>query len=463
MSSTSGNATYIKSMNGIITLDDGAGTVIEDGTITTDSFSTTNFDATNIVCDSISTGEITSKVLANPINVLTTTTGQINIGGATKLKLGSKISITDNSVAGETASDTVNLFTATTGNIYLGGGGQVRIANSVLVSDKVIVSTASSDTINLFNNISTGTINMAKFAITQNSIASAAISDTVNLFNNLTTGTLNILNGIRTAGSINIATNGSASNTAPVNIGGDNSSAILGIISRIRLNLNGDNLWSNTNSSTSFRSNGSITLASFGSGNINIGNEASTTSNINIGRSANTKTTTISGTNCTINPSGIATINGGTTTITGSPCSLNTSTTGTINIGDQSGTTSGALGNIFIGNDANNLATSNNGICQINKARIGDNGTPYRCCIIERAVGASVGGNSTVSYTIPGAPTTYGNPIVIATINVVSTNMYMVMTSVTGVNTFDYIKRFYNGSSISGATNETFSYVAYWF
>ena len=40
--SQTGNSTYTKSMNGIITFDDGSGTVIEDGVITTDSFSTTN-------------------------------------------------------------------------------------------------------------------------------------------------------------------------------------------------------------------------------------------------------------------------------------------------------------------------------------------------------------------------------------------------------------------------------------
>ena len=50
MSYTNGNEYIIKSMNGIKTFDDGSGTVIGNGTITTSDMTTSSFTTTDINC-----------------------------------------------------------------------------------------------------------------------------------------------------------------------------------------------------------------------------------------------------------------------------------------------------------------------------------------------------------------------------------------------------------------------------
>ncbi len=49
MSNSNGTSYTARSMNGIITIDDGAGTTLEDGTITTDSFTTNSLNASDAV------------------------------------------------------------------------------------------------------------------------------------------------------------------------------------------------------------------------------------------------------------------------------------------------------------------------------------------------------------------------------------------------------------------------------
>ena len=49
MSNSNGTSYTARSMNGIITIDDGAGTTLEDGTITTDHFTTNNLNAVTAV------------------------------------------------------------------------------------------------------------------------------------------------------------------------------------------------------------------------------------------------------------------------------------------------------------------------------------------------------------------------------------------------------------------------------
>ena len=75
------------------------------------------------------------------------------------------------------------------------------------------------------------------------------------------------------------------------------------------------------------------------------------------------------------------------------------------------------------------------------------------------------GGSSSGGITIPGAPTTFGNPIVMTTINVASgnsTNMYVCNSNPISTTQFTYRKRLFNGSSVSEASSESISYVAYW-
>ena len=446
--SQSGNSTYTKSMNGIITFDDGAGTVIQDGEIITDSFSTTDFTASTI-----ETNQISSITPTNPMNLFTTTTGTIILGGSGQIQIGSNIAITNKTFVTPAVTDTVNLFN----NITTGFVNMCKM----IFSQNSIASSAVTDTVNLFNNITTGTVNIAKTKFKQNSIESALSSDYFNICNNITTGTLDILSGVRTAGALNIACNTGALNTAPVNIGGTNTSALVGQITNINLNLNGNNVWSNTDIETSLRTGGTINLATFvGSpGNINIGAEASTTSNVTIGRSGNGKATNLTGSTMTINPSVSCTINSGSFSVTGSPCNILTSTTGSINIGDQAGTTSGALGNIYIGNDANSLTSANNGIVQVNKLRVGANGTPFR----QMRVGLiSTGGAQTFS---PAFPTGVVPIIFLASPQSALTNQIwsMQVNSVTNTG-FNAVKQYFQvtGTAISGSGSfgENVSYMA---
>ena len=60
--SQTGNSTYTKSMNGIITFDDGSGTVIEDGVISTTNISTGDISATSISSDDITTDNLTASI-----------------------------------------------------------------------------------------------------------------------------------------------------------------------------------------------------------------------------------------------------------------------------------------------------------------------------------------------------------------------------------------------------------------
>jgi len=538
--STTGNTTYVKSMNGIITFDDGAGTVIEDGTIQTDTFSTTNFNATNLSASDVQTTTLTATGNLNALAVITDTieattavgskivnifdnlgvNDTINIGSdcATQLAgtvliepaesnfynsslLVSPTYVKTNTLQSITTGATPNLYTTTTGNISLGGTGKINLGN---------------------------TIN-----ITGNTVESSTSSSTINMFNNITTGTVNLLTGIRTGGALNIASNTDVTNVAPVNIGGTNTTATNGSLSRIKLNLNGDTIWSNTNTLTSFRSGGGINLATFASatnGVINIGNEAGTTSTVTIGRAGNGKQTVLdsgqtlvngelffpnSNINISCNASatflnffsnfstgGVNFFNGLTTgyvniansfvlftnalrfnnvsttvglldNLTSAiTCNIggagsvkigDTSATSTIHIGNTTGTTAGSLGNIVMGNGSNSNTTANNGTVTINKLKVGLNGTPYRYMIMENSIGAGISGSYV--YSIPGAPTGMGTPIIFVTLNVTianSVNMYVVNAIALNDTQFRYRKRFWNGAVLSDASTESINYVAYW-
>lgn len=400
--SQSGNTTYVKSMNGIITFDDGAGTVIEDGAITTDNFSTENFEATTI-----KTNDLQSILPADTPDLYTSTTGDITLGGSGRINLGTnRLYTTGSNLLNTTAGATVDLLTTTTNTIEIGKNGRINLGNNrfyilsddlkhndpakpielfttttaditlgqggfinlglnrFIVSGTDIYHKTAATAVNLFTNATgaiqlggtgkinlggttklyvlgsdllhntpatavsllntttgditlggTGKINLGNIlSVNGNTIGSTGSGNTINMFNNILTGTYNLMTGIRTGGALNIATNENVTNTAPVNIGGTNSSATSGGLSRIKLNLNGDSIWSNTNTLTSFRSNGGINLASWASGTINIGAEAGTTSNINIGVAGNGKTTTISGDTCALATTN-TTISSTTTTI----------------------------------------------------------------------------------------------------------------------------------------------------
>lgn len=135
-------------------------------------------------------------------------------------------------------------------------------------------------------------------------------------------------------------------------------------------------------------------------------------------------------------------------------------TKGTILIGNTTGISNNNQGNIIMGNGDNSSNTADNGRVTINKLRIGPDGSSYRCKIIGRNQGAGLGGLRT--FTIPGAPTTFGTCIVFASINISTSNMYIIMVNPINATQFTYYKRGWNGTGFFDATSESFNYVAYW-
>ena len=479
-------------MNGIITFDDGSGTVIEDGAIQTDSFSTTNFNATNLSATDVQTTTLTAT---GNLNALSVTTDTIEATTAVGARI---VNIFDNLGVNDTINIGSDCATKIAGTVLIEPAESNFYNNSMLVSPtyvktNTLQSIATGDSPNLYGTTtgtltigSTGRIKLGSVVnVTANTITSNDSASTINMFNNITTGTVNLLTGIRTAGALNIASNTDVTNVAPVNIGGTNTSSTNGSLSRIKLNLNGDTIWSNTNTLTSFRSSG-INLATFDgvTGTINIGAEAGTISNVNIGRT-DTSVITLSGTTTALNATQVRIPNQLWFPATATPINIGCATaateidffanfrngdvnictghqTGTIYIGNTTGTTDGQLGNIVMGNADNNLTTADNGMVTINKLEVGSNGTPYRCMIME-TIGAGLGGDRT--YTIPNAPTTFGNPIVVTSINVNSANavyVYSVNSSVISATQFRYRKRRWNGAVFDDASTESINYVAYW-
>jgi hypothetical protein len=417
-------------MNGIITFDDGAGTVIEDGTVITDNFSTTSFE-----CDTIATGEITSKVLANPINICATTTGTITLGSSGQINLGNSISITDKTIASPAVTDTINLFdNITTGTVNMckmdfkqNSISSNAVTDIVSLFDNIttgtvnmckmdfkqnsIASSAVTDAVSLFDNITTGSVNIAKTIFKQNSIASSAVTDTVSLFNNITTGTVNMCNNSIKLSEDSIT---SASATDVINL---YNNITTGTVSMAKFVFS-------QNAIKSTASNDTVSLF-----------ENITTGNIQL----------------------MENVTGGSLTIGNAVAT--TGNGGAINIGV------GQRNKTVMGNATTSGTGVNSGIVAIRKIQIGENvGTAYRCMIMG-STGAGLSGSQL--FSIPGAPTTLGTPIVFANINVDQTNdtgVYVVNTIVASTTQFRYRKRFISsgGGAVNDATSESINYVAYW-
>jgi len=111
MSNTNGTNSFARSLNGIITYDDGAGTVIQNGTITTVNLAINNIVASNLATDcgiwEYNTGVTNySRSCLGTVNLATGSKGNVNIGP----------------VAGATSSGAINIGTASnlSGNIAIG-------------------------------------------------------------------------------------------------------------------------------------------------------------------------------------------------------------------------------------------------------------------------------------------------------------------------------------------------------
>ena len=321
----------------------------------------------------------------------------------TRITLNSSIDISTDNITAVDNTTSKNIFKFNTGDITIGKTGKINLGEDISIKQKTIASTGTTDIINLFNNISgsIGQINMAgKFVIKELSIASTSITDNVSLFNNLS----------GSFGVVKMATN------------------LLFKQSNILSSAVGDVINLFTNLTT---------------GTLNIGTEI-TTGTLNLATGVMT---------------GI--LNIGTGITTGNLYIGSGMTTGDITIGNTTSITNGAQGNIIMGNGDNASNTADNGRVTINKLRVGP-GSSYRCMILGRNIGAGAVGQQ--SYTIPSAPTTFGNPLVFAMLNSGTAafgnpnTIYGVMINITGSNTFNY-KKVYNGGTADG---ESFNYMAIW-
>ena len=197
MSNSNGTSYTARSMNGIITYDDGAGTVIEDGTITTTSLSLNNILASttataytlwsNVVSGVIKIGSQTQSglnvligknIVIRDDGIYSNSGDLINIGTQSGVNLGSSLDPVRTSYTAIANTDITNLLYVTTYVVsYVAG----RIANFLTLSNTW---TGSSNT---FNN-----------TIKTNTIESITIGASLNIGTNITTGTLN-LGGLRYA------------------------------------------------------------------------------------------------------------------------------------------------------------------------------------------------------------------------------------------------------------------------
>jgi hypothetical protein len=198
-------------MNGIRTIDDGSGTIIEGGNITTDDLS-----LENLICNNIQ-----GTNPADDVYLYSSTTGVINLGiGATA----SATTIRTDNLEALTGS-TINIGKATETLTYAGTNKLNNIEGITTTS-----------TINLFQNLLTATINFAT-NLTSSALvrigsfnsdirlsgsvgikgtiisALSGLSATIQLFNNLTTGIIEIGTGITNLGGGSIKIGGTDTNT----------------------------------------------------------------------------------------------------------------------------------------------------------------------------------------------------------------------------------------------------------
>ena len=356
----------------------------------------------------------------------------------------------------------------TTGVLYLGTTPSIKGRTGNVVIGATTCNTESRGPIvaNLGIKLPTAT----------NSIDTDTVGATVSLFNSLTTGTLNIGKSITTTGLINI---GPAIQVSEYGIKaqGGTSSAIelfkevaLGTVTMCStLVLSASNYdclgINNTIRLTEKLTTGSLRICNnLTTGGVYIADSALTTGSVNMCGSfifkvnslaAAVVTATIDLFKTTLS----GTINFATGLTTGILNIATGQTTGTINIGNITSTTANQMGNIKMGNATNNSTAVNNGCCTINKLQVGI-GTANRC-VITGYTGAGLSGNQ--NFTIPGAPTTLGNPIVLTQMNAPMNGfIYSVSMNVTGPNTIIYRKLYQAGGSTFDASVENFFYMAIW-
>jgi len=521
MSSSNGTEYYLKSMNGIKAFDDGSGTVIEDDTITVktidcemitaDSFFTDSFNLEVLNTTSIFsiTGNLTVDcdlttngiIYMDTISSQTGATGTIGIiGDLQAIKLKSDFVEVANNISCLNCSadyylncitlqaDYVNVsslgnistneitsplgnLTITSGKLTANGGIDTSgTITSGIVKTAIIQQPSLTSQIEFYKDTILP-LYLAKFKFDNNAITSGTVNDTVSLFNNITTGTMEISKSL-TTGILNIGTFGLTTST--INIGNLGEINIGTSLTSKTINIGG-----------SFMSTGSVNLCSnliFKASSIassGVGDTISLFNNLTTGSLNFCNALTTGAVNMCSNlifkassiaSSGVGNIislfnnlttgtlnigNGLTTGILNIGSSI---TTGDIYIGNTTGTTAGALGDIIMGNGANNNNTGNNGRVIINKLCIGT--SPILRNIRYGSV-TNTAQTAVVSFS-PAFPSGQV-PFIIGSIQASNTGLVfsLVFSSVT-VSSFRYTKTQTNGGGGGvGPVTEGFHYYAW--
>ena len=216
---------------------------------------------------------------------------------AVKINTGSAVGATGATTIGSsTSGTTIGGTLSVTGNLTANGGITLPSGDELTITGTI----SGAGTITTTSSVASPEYNGPSGNATAMTVGGNQTSGQITIGGAQTTGTLNIGTAIRTSttNGINIGSNTSALNVAPINIGGTNDSATIGALSGTTMSLNGNNIWSNTNTITSFRSGGTINLSNIAGATspvINIGAEASTNSVITIGRTGSSGGTTING------------------------------------------------------------------------------------------------------------------------------------------------------------------------
>ena len=152
------------------------------------------------------------------------------------------------------------------------------------------------------------------------------------------------------------------------------------------------------------------------------------------------------------------TLNIGTAITTGALNIGTAITTGDIIIGNTTGTTAGALGDIIMGNGANNNNTGNNGRVIINKLCIGT--SPILRNI---RYGSVAGGSSNASVSFSPTFPSGQVPFIIGSIQSNSTNRAFSLTFTNVTNSSFTYHKYYIASTggFNAATTEGFHYYAW--
>jgi len=487
----SGNGSFSKSMNGIVSLDTG-GSTIEGSTITTTEVDASIVNATSEVntsflyTDYISAAAnsfvsfvsqprssftpLVNDDLCNKLYVDNATSGT-NILSLTNIFTGT--SNTFNNVIYTSNIDSIypfntyNFLSSHKGQINIGPSGAtgtINIGSSTVpvrssyapiaandLCNKSYVDTVNSNLIsstntwtgtsNTFNNVvnigPTGATGPSQLKLLSNGISTTKGTDTIEFGIGVTSGTVYVGKDLGNGGgSVILSDNFKFYNDVP------NDTLHMRTINQFDKVEFCGHLTGGTLAIGSKMTYGSLSIGSTGmTGNINIGN-GSTGGTINIGSTG----------------ASTANINLGTGITTGNLNIGNAMTTGTIYIGNTTGATNNAEGNIVMGNGDNNSNTANNGRVTINKLQIGT-GPIFRN--VRYGSVTNTAQTAVVSFS-PAFPSGQV-PYIIGSIQSSNTGLVfsLVFSSVT-VSSFRYTKTQTNGGGggVGGAT-EGFHYYAW--